>query len=469
MKWKLRNLWRLSGTIGRGPYAACGLVLFALKHNIDRLIAARFFGRAWNPLSYFDPLPNASISSLTPGEIKLLATLLLVSLPFIWIGVVLTAKRLRSIGLPAWPTLLFFVPLVNLVFFVLLSIVPAKQGSANTSPGEPSRLRMLLNRTIPRHAFGNAALASLIAAALTLGAVYLTASVMGEYGWGLFVAIPFCQGFVAAVLHGYHERQSFGNCLVVAIFSVLLVGAGLLAFAIEGLICILMAASLALVLSLMGASVGYLVQHGPDSRKIVPQAFLSILVLAPLIPFMDSLQRQIPAEFEVRSSVVINASPEVVWKNVVSFSLLPPPREWLFHTGIAYPTKAEILGSGAGAERRCLFTTGAFVEPIEVWDEPRLLRFSVRSQPPAMAEWSPYEHLHPPHLDRYFETTQGQFLLTPLPGDRTLLEGTTWYHHRIWPSTYWKLWSDYIIHKIHLRVLRHVQSLAEAGTASSRD
>lgn len=28
-------------------------------------------------------------------------------------------------------------------------------------------------------------------------------------------------------------------------------------------------------------------------------------------------------------------------------------------------------------------------------------------------------------------------------------------------GTYWKLWSDHIIHRIHLRVLSHVKNLSE--------
>jgi hypothetical protein len=52
---------------------------------------------------------------------------------------------------------------------------------------------------------------------------------------------------------------------------------------------------------------------------------------------------------------------------------------------------------------------------------------------------------------------------TPLPGGRTRLEGTTWYHHTMWPEPYWKLWSDGIIRRIHLQVLRHVKRLAESA------
>jgi len=147
---------------------------------------------------------------------------------------------------------------------------------------------------------------------------------------------------------------------------------------------------------------------------------------------------------------------------VVAFSEIPAPQEWMFRAGIAYPIRAEMLGTGVGAERHCVFSTGAFVEPIQVWDEPRLLKFSVTSNPAPMEEWTPYSHIEPPHLHGFLESEGGQFLLTPLPNGGTRLEGTTWYKHGLWPAAYWRVWSDAIIHRIHLRVLLHIRDEAEA-------
>jgi len=128
--------------------------------------------------------------------------------------------------------------------------------------------------------------------------------------------------------------------------------------------------------------------------------------------------------------------------------------------GVAYPQRAEIHGTGVGAVRHCVFSTGTFVEPIEVWDAPSLLRFRVTEQPEPMREWIPY-HVHPAHLDHYLVSHKGQFLLESLPDGRTRVIGTTWYSNRMWPAAYWNLWSDYIIHRIHRRVLTHIQKLAE--------
>jgi hypothetical protein len=32
----------------------------------------------------------------------------------------------------------------------------------------------------------------------------------------------------------------------------------------------------------------------------------------------------------------------------------------------------------------------------------------------------------------------------------------------MWPAGYWRRWSDAVVHRIHLRVLRHIKRLAES-------
>jgi hypothetical protein len=149
------------------------------------------------------------------------------------------------------------------------------------------------------------------------------------------------------------------------------------------------------------------------------------------------------------------------------FFELPEPSEWLFRTGLAYPIRARIEGSGPGATRYCEFSTGPFVEPIKVWDEPHLLAFRVTDNPAPMHEWSPYAQVQPKHLHGYLVSKRGQFRLIRLANGQTLLEGTTWYQHGLWPAEYWRWWSDAIIHRIHLRVLNHVRMLAEEESRRS--
>ena len=251
-------------------------------------------------------------------------------------------------------------------------------------------------------------------------------------------------------------------CMVVANLTVVVVGAGLLLFAFEGVISLIIPAPIAIAVSTMGGEMVYAVQKTFWWRRQSPNVCCAAVLVLPLVMGLEyTVPPPLPL-LAVKSSVVINAPPEKVWKNVVAFSELPPPREMIFRCGVAYPIRAEIHGKGVGAVRYCNFSTGPFIEPIQVWDEPRLLKFSATQNPEPLQEWTPYREIHPPHLDGYLESRGGQFRLVPLEGNRTLLEGTTWYYHHLWPADYWQVWSDHIIHTIHLRVLNHVKQLSEA-------
>ncbi len=123
-----------------------------------------------------------------------------------------------------------------------------------------------------------------------------------------------------------------------------------------------------------------------------------------------------PTLRHVTTTIEIDAPPERVWPNVVAFSDLPAPPQWIYRLGIVDPLRARI--SGVGAVRHCELSTGPFVEPITVWDEPKHLTFDVTSQPPSMTELSPYRSVKAPHLEGYMVSKSGEFRLAPLPNGR---------------------------------------------------
>jgi hypothetical protein len=245
--------------------------------------------------------------------------------------------------------------------------------------------------------------------------------------------------------------------------SVALLAAALFALLVEGLVCLIMAAPLAFPLAAFGGFCAHKAQKSLWVQGNAPVIMSLLLLLAPGIQAAEHAASRPAPIFDVRTSLDIAAPPERVWQQVIAFSQIPEPTELMFRAGIAYPIRAEMRGTGVGAERHCVFSTGSFVEPIEVWDAPHLLKFSVISNPAPMEEWTPYSHVDTPHLRGFLVSEGGQFLLTPLPNGGTRLEGTTWYQHGLWPSQYWRFWSDAIIHKIHLRVLRHIRDEVETA------
>jgi len=457
MKFTVSDLWRTTGTIDRRTYAIVGLVGFAIKHNLDRLVATFGFHRHWDIFNYWIPIRDVvRVSELRGGDARFLATMVAIAIPFIWVGVAMTLKRLRSAGWPAPLVILFFVPFLNLLFFLLLCLVPER--TPQQRQDSLSR-NSQLTHFLPESAIGSAALSLLFTVPAGLLLVLLGTKYLVNYGWGLFVAVPFTMGFVAAWIYGLRRRRSLASQIAVACLSVGLLGAGLIGLAVEGFVCLLMAMPLALPLAGFGGAFAHALRKNWHAEA--PAMLGALILLAPGVQWIEHAMAPRPTVYEVRTAIDVQAPPDVVWKQVVAFTEIPPPTELMFRAGIAYPIRAEMIGSGPGAERHCVFSTGSFVEPIAIWDAPRQLKFSVTSNPAPLEEWSPYTHIEPPHLHGYLESEGGQFLLTPLPGGGTHLEGTTWYRHGLWPAAYWHVWSDAVIHRIHLRVLRHIREEAE--------
>lgn len=446
------DLWRLDGKLDRGPYLLLGFGLMAVKYNLERLVAGAAYGRQWSVLAHYLHAPHIDPGVLSGPDAGFYQTMVVMTLPFVWTGMALTVRRLRSAGLPPALSALFFVPFVNLLFFLALASLPRVPAVA---PGR------FLDRFVPRSKAGSAAMSAVLGGAVTLVAAPVWEALSSGYTAGLFVGFPFTLGLSSALLYGYHSERGYLESLAVTAVTTAFAALAVFAAAVEGLICIALAAPLAFVLAAMGATVGYFIQLRRD-RNLLPLA--ALFAGLPLLTGAESATAPAEAALPVRTSVEVDAPPEAVWPNVVSFSELPPPEHWLFRLGFAYPLRATIDGRGVGAVRRCEFTTGAFVEPITVWDEPRRLAFTVASQPPPMKETSWVTDLRPRHLDGFLVSEGGEFLLEPLPGGRTRLTGTTWYRHAIAPSWYWRPLSDAVIHRIHARVLGHVAAASALGT-----
>jgi uncharacterized membrane protein YhaH (DUF805 family) len=468
MRLVRRRIGLFDATVSPRDYFALGLILTLLKQVLDRLVATRMFGRPWSLWRYALTGEIGGLFSLNRDDQIFYASMLAVALPFIVIGVVLTVQRLRDAGWPLWYTLLFFAPLpMNVIFFIIFCLMPSKPALSQPAvadmvgpvkPAQPERAA----GTRPHFNYLRALVAILIPLPVAWVMSYLGTHILRDYGWSMFVGLPFVLPMLSMVIYGAGREVNYGECFQLGSLWILLAFGWLTVAGFEGLICIVMLLPLAVPIVMLGVLIGYMIiEYGPGNPDELAKITTVLFAVLPAMFGAEHLTIPDPSLFTCETAVVVNAPPEVVWRYVVSFTDLAPPDEWIFRTGLAYPIRARIEGSGVGAVRRCEFSTGEFIEPIEVWDEPRLLKFAVTQNPPPMREWNPLFDVHPPHLDGFLISKSGQFLLTPLAGSRTILKGSTLYQHGLWPAEYWRLWSDPIIHRIHDRVLRHVKKLAE--------
>lgn len=431
--------------VDRREYALVGWSLMVVKYLVDAGLLRVFAGKLWTPKDYlltfssvYDRFGNAP--SWLPWF------LVLWTLPFIWVGSSMSIRRAADAGFSPWFGMFFFAPFANYLLMFFLASVPTRSPESwNAEKPKP----------VMDDRFQSALLGIAAGIVISLGMVILSTKFIPTYGITLFMGAPAVMGAVSSFIFNYRHHRTIGDTLQVIVIGGVMSMGSLLLFALEGAGCIIMATPIALLISLFGGVLGRAIAVHTRPSGLPP----ILLILA--LPVAGALEPDpAPLLYEVVSVMEIDAAPSEVWPNVIGFSDLPAPKSWLFSTGVAYPVRARIEGTGVGAVRHCEFSTGDFVEPITAWEEPSRLSFDVASQPPTMKEWSFWD-IHPPHLDWIMLSRQGEFRLIEQSDGVTRLEGSTWYELDIHPRPYWRLYSDAIVHRIHERVLHHVKRLSE--------
>jgi uncharacterized membrane protein YhaH (DUF805 family) len=460
--WGWLRLWfLLVDPVGRREYAISGFGLMAFKYLVEYVVVSQLSGHGYTPLDFINPLMSAR-EKMTLGAPSWFGyAWVLWALPFLWIAVGMSVRRAFDAGISPWYGLLVFVPVFNLIAMLVFACLPTAAHAPmfwNVEQNRQEAFRQADVAATVKAAVGGIAVGALYASVLAQISVY----VFRDYGMALFFGTPFITGVASGYLLNLRQSRSYTVSIGVAAAALLLGAVALLLFAFEGVICIAMAMPIVLPLGVAGAPIGKLLA---DRRRRIRGGLIGALLVLPMWAFVES---QVPAsrEFAVTSEIEIAAPPEKVWQNVVGFSKISERPDWIFRMGVACPCEARILGSGVGAERHCIFTTGEFVEPITTWDEPRKLAFNVREQPDPMIELTPYRHIHPPHLDLAFRSVRGEFDLVELPNGGTRLTGRSWYQLDMRPHAYWTIWSDWLVHSIHARVLRHIKRLCEEESAT---
>jgi len=443
-------LWfTMTRQVTRRSYILSGLGLMLFKYVVELVAIQALIGYFYNPVIFLSPLYTTRNDIYTNTPFWVAWTFFFWSLPFLWISVSMSVRRSIAATGSAMLGLGVLLPGINYLVMFALCVLPTRHLTTDIPvESKPSRAASKVHGALR---------GVLISSLISIVLFVLTVYVIGDYGYFLFLGVPILIGVTSAYSYNHPVKQTLIQSMAVSQIALFILCGCLLIFAAEGVICIAMLLPLGMIMTAVGGLIGYAMA----TTTVRPVA--NMLMLAAFFPMLlgaDALYHPTPL-YEVKSSIEINSPPEEVWPNVVGFSDLEAPPAWYFKLGIAYPVRATIEGTGVGAVRHCEFSTGAFVEPITIWDQPNRLAFDVTSQPPPMNELSPYQHVHPPHLDGYLRCQRGEFRLVRLPNNRTRLEGSTWYEFEMYPQGYWTLWSDWSIQQIHRRVLQHIKMLSE--------
>jgi hypothetical protein len=237
--------------------------------------------------------------------------------------------------------------------------------------------------------------------------VAISALVFRVYATGLFVISPMVIGATTAYLANRRGDVGARRTRLTVLGATALGGAALLTTALEGLVCIVLAAPLAFGAALIGGALGRSIAL---ANRRSGGLTLSSLAVMPMV-FVIEAAMPPASSFETYQTIDISAPPQTVWDAIVHMTPLDERVALPFQLGLAYPLRAEIIGEGVGARRRGIFSTGIATERITEWVPNRKLTVVVENDPPAMRELSPYHHVYSPHVVGYFHTLSMTFQL----------------------------------------------------------
>jgi len=183
------------GAFSRATYFLVGASAFLLKFAVDWVVVTRLFTGHGVCLNYWRPFGAiAGLHSLSLEDRLFAGTMMFVAVPFIWLGLAMTVKRLRDAGEPTWLAALFFAPIANLVFYLVLSVKPSV-AVTDSEEGAPWPASNIIERWIPRTRAASALVSIGLTAVIGLAFTFLGTQVIAQYGWGLFVGCLFAWAY----------------------------------------------------------------------------------------------------------------------------------------------------------------------------------------------------------------------------------------------------------------------------------
>lgn len=276
--------------------------------------------------------------------------------------------------------------------------------------------------------------------------------------------MPFAMGVITVYISELRGPQPVWTWLVLPWFPVAAaLGATMLAL-LEGLICVVMFAPLALVLSTIGGLVGGAAGRMIVSRRKKGIALACVMVL-PL--FTATWEKRAFHEMDLRTvenTIDVRSTPDSVWRNierVTAIGRTELPDSWTQRIGFPDPIEATLSHEGVGGVRNASFTGGVlFIETIDVWEPQHRLAFSISAQTDQIPATTLDEHVRVG--GPYFDVLRGEYRLEPLGNGVTRLHLTS--QHRVATDFNWyaHLWTDAIMSDLQKRILVVIRNRCES-------
>jgi hypothetical protein len=282
-----------------------------------------------------------------------------------------------------------------------------------------------------------------------------------NYGFSVFFCMPFMQGFITALIISYKLNFKTQHVLIISLISIISNAVVLLFMGVEGLICLVMASPFIFLCCFIGASIGWMLHNKLKKNKTLIFAF--VLLINPASIYTDINYSTFHSSITT-TSLQINAPIHTVWSVLNGKVDLGLSANLFLKAGVTHPTAFQINTIHDSLFITCFTNNGNTNVAITEYKENNLIRFSPQQETLVpMRELTPYDTLDAAHLHGYLKLNYGEFTLTAVDSNTTILEAITSYAYKIEPFAYWEIWSNYIFDKLHIHVLTRIKDMSESN------
>ena len=271
---------------------------------------------------------------------------------------------------------------------------------------------------------------------LLLGFLFLFFKIV-DYGITFFILFPMAIGYSIGTMDKRERRVSYLILGLLIFFGFLLAGA------LEGLICVLMALPIFALCIFFGYKAQqYRKQKEDKASNRLLMSLFPLLVLLALNPIEQGLLPE-PRLITIQNSIVLNYPPEIVFDEVKQMDKLDAEKPLGMWLGLPAPYKCDLEADSIGAKRVCLFKEGKIVAQITAYEKGKVLQMDVLEYTLTGKDW--------------FEFVDASYTFEKTAEGKTLISRTSSYKSILHPRFYWQPIERWGIEQEHKFVLNSLK------------
>lgn len=274
----------------------------------------------------------------------------------------------------------------------------------------------------------------------------------------LFI-IPTILGIIPLMFADNDKLKSYKNIIFIPWLTVSTFFLTMFLFGIEDFICLLVLAAPFFILGTIGALIYRIVQINRQKSK----GKLLTLVLLPFLfaPIEEYIKS--PSDiYNVKSEVIIDATPEKIWNNIVEVRTIHPKEynSGFFNSiGIPRPISATVDKKELGGQRIGNFEGGLmFIETITEYEVNNKVSFDIKIDPSTVRQKVFDQHVL---NGNYFNFVDATYELTELKNGQVKLTLSSSYQLTSTINFYGKFWGDIILTDFQDRLLNVIENRCE--------